>query len=182
MTKIGLVAGTFDPPHLGHLDVAQAALYSGEIDTVWFLPCWIHGFGKKPVDFVHRVNMCQLMIQNKDKIFVCADEGGIKSTSSVEILRFLKNNNKNKDFRLVLGTDNYWTMDLWNDEAEVMKLAKPIWIERPGESRIPEKAYPLYNTTSSTEVRKLISENGDIHSLVHPKVIKYIDQENLYSK
>jgi len=178
--RIGLYGGTFDPPHLGHLEVAKTALWSGELDAVWFLPCWIHAFGKKPISFNNRVNMCQLMVKDIPKIHVCADEGEIKSTSSVVILRYLQKKNPDISFRLVLGTDNYWTMNEWNDLLEVTTIACPLWVERPGESRIPCKSYPLHNLISSTEVRDRLAVGKDVNELLHTKVEEFIVQEGLY--
>jgi len=180
MTTIGLFGGTFDPPHLGHLAVAKAALWTGEVDAVYLLPCWKHAFGKEPVAFHHRVKMCVAMVFEERDIHVCADEGAVRSTSSVEILRFLQQENEGKSFRLILGTDNYWKMDQWQNPKEVIAIAPPLWIERPGQSRIPEKAYPLNNTISSTEVRTAISEGNKANHLLHTKVEKYIEQEGLY--
>lgn len=179
--KIGLLGGTFDPPHLGHLAVAKATLWSGEIDTVYLLPCWKHAFGKEPVDFAHRIFMCQQMVNDEKNIYVSADEGEIRSTYSVDILNFIAKQNPDKTFRLILGTDNYWKMDQWENKSEIYRLAKPLWVERPGTSRIPEMTYPLYNKISSTQVRNLLTEGKSIDELVHPKVIEYIRQEGLYN-
>ena len=97
--RIGLLGGTFNPPHLGHLAVAKTGLWSGEIDAVWFLPCWEHAFGKKPESFNHRASMCQLMIQEEKDIFLCTDEADIKSSCSVCILRELQERNPDNSFR-----------------------------------------------------------------------------------
>lgn len=182
MIRVGLFGGTFDPPHLGHLEVAKVALQSREVDTVWFLPCWRHAFDKKPTDFTLRVIMIVRMLQNEDDIWICTDEGQIMSSHSVEILKFIQEQNPDKKFRLILGTDNYWRMDEWKDKDEVIKIAPPLWVTRTGQSNIPEKSYHLYNTISSTQIRQLIYEGKSVNHLLHPKVNEFIVQNSLYKE
>jgi len=180
MTIIGLLGGTFDPPHLGHLAVARIALWTGDIDAVWMLPCWEHAFGKKPKDFHHRASMCQQMVEEEKDVLVCTDEAEIKSKCAMDILTYIIKKNPDKEFRLILGTDNYWKMDQWEDRPGVYKLARPLWVERSGESRIPERVCFLSNDISSTKARQALTDGEPVNEMLHDKVIKYIVQNKVY--
>jgi len=179
--RVGLYGGAFDPPHLGHLKVAQTALWSDEIDTLWFLPAWSSASGKNMSEFKHRLFMCSLLSKNYIGMHVCDLEAEVKSLDSLEIVNYIQEQNLACSFRLVLGTDNFWKMNQWKNSHEVMKIAPALWVERPGQSRIPVISYPLYNTLSSTQVRETISSNGSMDGLVSKEVETYIKDENLYN-
>jgi len=178
---IGLLGGTFDPPHMGHLEVAKAALASGQVDIVWLLPCWKHAFGKEPTTFYHRAAMCYHMVKTIPDIYVCTDEAEIKSTYSIEILQFIINRNLDKKFRLIMGTDNYLKMDQWKEKDKVLELAPPIWVDRPGVKEIPEPFILCNSTISSTEIRTCAQNRGIlVPSTIHSDVRSYIVRHSLY--
>jgi nicotinate (nicotinamide) nucleotide adenylyltransferase len=156
---VGLLAGTFDPPHKGHLQMAKVALWSKKVDKVAFLPCWKHAFGKEPTDFEHRANMTEIMTNAyaDDRIETWWHESFIQSSNSIEILEYLHKEEKDvSEFRLILGADNYWKMNKWEQPSKVKSLAKPIWIDRPGQSRIPEESLVCNLNISSSDIRKRI--------------------------
>jgi len=182
LQRIGIVGGTFNPPHLGHLAIAKAALASSLIDIVWFLPCWQHAFGKDPSAFHHRASMCFLMVKDEPNIYVCTAEFEIKSKYSIKILEHIKKTNTDKVFRLILGTDNYWKMDKWKEKDKIIRLAPPIWVRRPKIKEIPESTIECDFNISSSEIRELI-KNPRINNnwqYIHDKVLDYIKVNNLY--
>lgn len=180
--RVGILGGTFDPPHIGHLNIAKSALQSGLVDVVWLLPCWKHAFGKNPTPFFHRAAMCYLMVRSIPDVYVCTDEAETQSTYSVEILEFIQGRNPNKELRLLLGADNYWKMNQWQDKDRVLELAKPIWFERPGTENpdSDEQVIKLAINCSSTEIRSVIAEKGDVHGMISDNVYDYIIRERLY--
>jgi len=190
---VGLLAGTFDPPHVGHLQMARACLWSGKIDKVVFLPCWKHAFGKEPTDFDHRATMCELMVKDHgdDRIEVWRDEAEIESTYSIEILEFINTKHPEVDkFRLILGADNYWKMNKWKQPSKVWALAESLWVDRPGESRIPEESLVCNLDISSSDIRHKIRSlklsSGRMEDVfkgeLSLRVIKYIREYGLYKK
>lgn len=184
MTRVGILGGTFDPPHLGHKSIAQAALDNNKVDVVWFLPCWKHAFGKEPTEFHHRASMCYLMVRNHSEMFVSTAEAEIKSTYSVEILKYIKAGNQDKTFRLIMGTDNYHKIDRWRDAETVLSLAPPIWVARPEVEDPPGEVLYCENNTSSSLIRHLFGDQLNrqaIRELITPEVLEYIEQHNLYN-
>ena len=179
--KIGLFGGTFDPPHMGHLEVAKCVLRSKQIDAVWLLPCWKHAFGKDPTSFYHRASMCYLLIRNEPNIYVCTDEAKIQSTYSIDILKIIQDTNPNKSFRLILGIDNYCRMNEWKLKDKILELAPPIWVERPGIKNIPESTIKCFSNTSSTEIKQKIELEGHLCNIpLSIEVKKYIAKNSLY--
>ena len=179
MTKVGLFGGTFDPPHMGHLKVALAVLKSGRVDQVWFLPCWKHAFSKEPTAFEHRVNMCRLVTGDNLKLYTCPDEGKVKSTYSIEILEYIKNKYPGKDFKLVVGADNYEKITQWKNYDEVVKLAELIWVDRPGFDK-PKNTVKCGSALSSSHIRKMFSLDMNVKGYVDDEVTQYIRKYRLY--
>lgn len=186
--QIGIFAGTFDPPTLGHLRVAQTVLKETEVSDVIFLPCYEHAFGKEPTDFKKRLKMCHILTREEPNMMVSDMEDRLKTKYSVDILEhFVEEAQANSyfdlSFNLIMGTDNYWKMDKWKDPDRVKELAPPIWIRRLGEKDLPpeEKMLELSSSYSSTEFRNAISEN-DARSVLMTlsSVHDYVLRKNLY--
>ncbi len=183
MTRVGILGGTFDPPHLGHLKVARSVIDQGLVDTVWFLPCWKHAFGKEPTPFYHRAAMCYLLVRHISDMYVCMAESEIKSTYSVEILKYLKAGNPENEFQLVLGADNYWKIDKWKEKDTVLKLAPPIWVQRPEVKNPPGPLVECFHEASSTTLRPMIRWKADrnrLEELTSSEVIDYAWEHQLY--
>lgn len=190
---VGLLGGTFDPPHVGHLQMARVALWSNKVDKVAFLPCWQHAFGKKPTDYTYRVNMCAAMLIDADdsRMEVWRDEEEIKSTYSVDILEYIHTKHTEVDeFKLILGADNYWKMNQWKQPSKIWTLAEPLWIDRPGTSRIPEESLVCNVNISSSQIRERIRRayrqkeelSNILKDEMSEKVMQYIYEYRLYQE
>ena len=202
---IGILAGTFDPPHLGHLWMALAALKQTDITYVEFLPCWKHAFGKTPVDFDHRVNMCKLMAQGYSHIGVSDLEGRLETNYSVDILNayvqmhgyeydhYIKESvKKDVKFSLIMGSDNYYHMDKWKNPEKVRELVGIIWVSRSSEDLLPEEETTIFienNTSShlrknfsSTVLREYLKEgSSNAWYMTRTNVMDYILRNHLYT-
>jgi len=186
--KIGIFGGTFDPPTWGHHQVAKAALDSGQVDYVIFMPCYKHAFGKNPTDFDHRFKMCQIMLKDEPDIGPSQWEKFNKNEYSVDMLKhFIKNTrgvyDETTEFRFILGSDNYWKTDKWKDFEEIKKLAPPLWIHRSGYSKPPpeEDVIKLNSYYSSTNIRKCIQKmNPQMSIMTRSTVLDYIMMNGLY--
>jgi nicotinate-nucleotide adenylyltransferase len=180
--KIALFGGSFDPPHLGHLAVADALVNQKLADEVWFVPCANHPFGKEMGDAKHRLAMLKVM--GKHKVYEYELK---KSTPSyaIETLEHAVEQFPNHSFSWVIGSDqvaefhrchryhdilNNFTVYVYPREGYETETALPGMILLSG------KKIAL----SSTEVRAAVKNKQLIREMVPQKVDQYIQRHNLY--
>jgi len=200
--KVLVFGGSFNPPHLGHREMAVNVLEAGVADEVWFLPVSLHSFGKDVVSAVHRLKMCELLLEDiisaypkfKDRLRVEALEvknGGISYTaSSMEELASIY---PEKKFSFLLGSDNLKDFNQWGDRQErdyLYFLSKFEIYVYPRKNFSFEPIYsgmiPLKNFSapaiSSTQVRAAIKNDTSVEDLLTASVYAYIKEESLYGK
>jgi len=136
---IGILGGTFDPIHHGHLRTAHEVLYYFNLTEVRFIPC------KQPVHKSNvvanpeqRLAMLRLAVQSHSKFVV--DERELRRTSAsytVETLQSLRQETPNASLCLIMGTDTYLDVPTWHRWQEILTIANIIVVHRPGNS-LPE--------------------------------------------
>ncbi len=190
MKSIGILGGTFNPIHLGHLITAQILLEKRNLEKIIFIPCNIspHKIEKEQVEPFHRLKMVQLAIE-KNKKFTCDDyeikKGDISYT--LNTLEYL--NKKFDNLELIIGYDNLLTFDKWHKPNDILKIAKLIVMERTIEKGVNpnhkyfDKAIFVKTPTieiSSTQIRERIRKNLSVDFMLPQNVTEYIKQNNLY--
>ena len=124
---IGIIGGTFDPIHNGHLITARKVLEIRNLQKILFIPCYIspHKTGLKNSNSAHRTEMLKAAIKDFD-YFGFSDyelqKGGISYT--IETIKYLRNIYQN--IELIIGYDNYACFDRWHKPEEILSLAKVI--------------------------------------------------------
>lgn len=199
MAKIGIMGGTFDPIHLGHLQMAQESLRQAGLDQVLFMPSKIppHKRERKITPETQRADMVCLAIQGKPE-FVYSDvelrrEG---TTYTVETLRFLQNGHPAHDYYFIMGSDSLWQIEQWYQPAEIMRRAVILAVGREGLSarQMQEKVAQLtekYQANiqiidmprvdiSSSQIRERVQSGQSIEALVPGEVAEYIQRHSLY--
>ena len=181
--RIGILGGTFDPPHVGHLGAAIRVLDSGLTDEVWFVPCLAHRFGKAPAPFEDRLAMCELLIEGHKGLRVTDVEASINRPGyTIDLVRRLMHDFPEHTFRLIAGTDIYHQKDLWHQYDEIARLAPPIYVRRIGEPPIPEPVLPAPPEISSHRLRDVLAAGGDPTEDMPERVIEYVHEHGLYLK
>ncbi|MCI0596269.1 MAG: nicotinate-nucleotide adenylyltransferase, partial [candidate division Zixibacteria bacterium] len=182
--KIGLLGGTFDPPHLAHLVLAQTALDDLKLDEIWFIPAFRppHKRGEKVNPFQYRLQMLRLAIKGNKRFKVLTiekEKGGLSYT--VETLPILRQKHPNTHFFLLLGADNLSELASWKEPEKVFSMARPVFAHRPrAEEKVPawlERAVWLSNPLleiSASDLRKRIQAGRSIRYLVPEAVERYI--------
>jgi nicotinate-nucleotide adenylyltransferase len=188
--KLGLFGGTFDPVHLGHLLVAQAAVEELGLDKLFFIPVAQSPFKpeNKPAPDSVRLQLLRLALAGKTNYEVDEQEirrGGVSYT--IETLRdYAKRFPAAKLFYLV-GADNISKLTGWREANELAKLAEFISIPRPGESAVefPKpfrgqilKGFPI--GISSSQIRARVKAGLPVENLVPPFVAGAIRNNQLY--
>ena len=194
--RTGILGGTFNPPHLGHLHAAQLAHDALKLDRVLFIPTNIPPHKTLPQNTASpeaRCEMVRLLTADTpwaqlDTIEI--DRGGASYT--VDTLRALHERGED-DLHLIIGTDMLLSFDkIWRAPDEIARLAALSVCARENEDwdALERKAELLRETfgatvelvrgdsltISSTELRR----GGDLHRFTAPAVADYIEQQHLY--
>jgi nicotinate-nucleotide adenylyltransferase len=188
--KLGLFGGSFDPVHLGHLLVAQAAVEELGLDRLFFVPAAQSPF--KPENEIApaeiRLQLLRLALAGKANYEIDGQEirrGGI--SYSIETLRdYAKKFPAAKLFYLI-GADNISKLNEWREPDELAKLAEFVAIPRPGEIAVefPKpfrgkilKGFPV--EISSSQIRARVKAALPIENLVPPFVAGAIHAAKIY--
>lgn len=191
--RVGLLGGTFDPPHVGHLIVAQDVAEELELDRVRFEVA-----ARSPLkpDLVPapaelRARMVEAAVALDDRLEVGRSEIGRGGASyTVDTLRALKAADPAIEWYLIIGSDQWKQFDQWREPEELGRLATVVVMNRagqaPGESgsrRVPVACLPVEVTrvdVSSTEVRERVRAGRSVRYWVPEPVRRIIEESGLY--
>lgn len=199
MQKIGIMGGTFDPIHTGHMIMAQVAQVACGLNKVIFIPsaCPPHKQDKNVTDADERLEMVQLAISGNDT-FVASDiEMKRKGPSySIDTVRELKQKYPEADFYFIIGMDSLLDLYKWHCPEELLKECKFIVCNRPGynfKDASPElkKLLTIYSDSymrldsvnieiSSTNIRERIANGLPYQYMLPAKVYEFLNKHNLY--
>ena len=187
------MGGTFDPPHIAHLQLAGFVLAKLELDRIYFIPAAIHAVKKHTVTPVEiRYEMIQAAIAEFKSFRVSRIEMQRPKVSySIDTLRQFKKYEKipaATELYYILGMDNLYEFHLWKDPLEIFQLARVVILNRPGfQDKEMIRKYPqvlvldspLYNI-SATEIRRKVKSGETVTGIIPLKVEQLIHQYNLY--
>ncbi|MDD5306222.1 MAG: nicotinate-nicotinamide nucleotide adenylyltransferase [Deltaproteobacteria bacterium] len=177
----GILGGTFDPPHVGHLALARIALASGLVDRAWLVPCLRHPLGKEPAPFEDRVAMCRLLVQGEPAMDVLEIEREIDGPGrTLDLVNALRAAHPNVALRLLAGSDIWHERHLWHRYDEVARLAPPIFVRREGAPPIAEPCLDAPPLVSSSELRAILARGERPAGLAPEPVLAYIEAHGLY--
>ena len=189
---MGILGGTFNPIHLGHLFIAQDALEQCRLDRVLFIPSALppHKPLGDNVSAIHRLRMVRLAIAG-DKRFAVDDleirRGG--KSYSVETLAELHRRQPAADYYFIIGADSLAELHLWRDVNQLIRLCRFLVFMRPGYPAKPAVKlaglrYKLFSThpteISSREIRARVARGQSIRYLAPDSVRRYIERQQLY--
>lgn len=188
--RIGILGGTFDPVHYGHLRLAEGALQKVPLDQVtWVLtPLPPHKLLEGKVSAEDRARMVELAIQGNRSFHLSRVElDRPPPYYTVETVGLLKRQSKDPqaEWFLLVGSDDAQALPTWRNHQQLLDEVQCIVIPRPGYSTasLPEPVTVIRIDTpdiSSSEVRRRIQEGRPIQGLVPEPVQRYIEEEGLY--
>jgi nicotinate-nucleotide adenylyltransferase len=133
--KIGILGGTFDPPHEGHLNISKIALKKLKLNEIIWLITKQNPLKQKPYLSVNvRKKLSKNLIKKYKKISIKYLDDLIKSKNTFDLLNFLFKKKKTKLYFLI-GADNLVNFHKWKNWKNIPKLAKIVVFARPGYSR-----------------------------------------------
>ncbi len=135
LKRVGLLGGTFDPVHNGHLDLATQTMRLFDLQKVLFIPVSQspHKLQDRPTSSSHRVAMLKLALEREAAFSIDLleiEKGGVSYT--IETLSRLKENHPERELFLILGADAFMLMDTWKSFADILKLCHILVGTRPG--------------------------------------------------
>jgi nicotinate-nucleotide adenylyltransferase len=189
--RIGILGGTFNPVHFGHLAIAAAAKDQAKLDLVIFIPARVppHKNPENLIDPKLRYMMTELAISDKKGYAISEIEIENETISySVETLKQLKEIYPQAELFFIIGSDTVPELKTWRLINEIFKLCCFIVAKRPDftefdNSELPEGALILngvYPDISSRKIRQLLKQGLNVDELVPEPVIRYIKQHRLY--
>jgi nicotinate-nucleotide adenylyltransferase len=188
--KIGLFGGSFDPVHLGHLLVAQAAREELGLDRLFFIPAAQSPFkpDSKPIPAAERLRLLRLALAGKSWCEVDEQEihrGGVSYT--IDTARDYTRRFAGAKIFYIIGADHIAKLPSWREADELARLVEFLVVPRPGEAQAPFpkpfhgqtlKGFPL--GVSSSQIRARIKAGQPIDHLVPWTVADAIHGSNLY--
>lgn len=188
--KLGLFGGSFDPIHLGHLLVAQAAREEVGLDRLFFVPAAQSPFkpDNKPTAANERLRLLRLALAGKTWCEIDEQEikrGGVSYT--IETVRDYAKRFGKAQFFYLIGADHVTQLPKWRDAAELARLVEFVVIPRPGQAvaAFPEpfmgralNGFPL--GVSSSQIRARVKSGLPIDHLVPAAVAEAIRNNHLY--
>ncbi len=138
LQSIGVLGGTFNPPHLGHLAVARSARASLGLERVLMMPACISPVKPAAQDPgpEHRLNMCRLLVEGIDGLSACAleiERGGPSYT--VDTLSAIQASHPDAHLTFITGADTACTLPAWRSPAKLLELAELAVAARDGSRR-----------------------------------------------
>lgn len=187
--KIGILGGTFNPPHIGHLILAQEIAGKLELDRIVFVPAYRPPHKRKISlpESAHRLKMVSLSVGD-NPLFSCSDiEVKRKGVSyTVDTLEEIRKRFPGDEIYLIIGSDLARGFDTWRDYKRILSLARVVVARREDFARVKaiDGFHRVINVleikVSSSLIRGLIKKGFSVKYLVHPDVERYIKIHGLY--
>ncbi|MGI9456001.1 MAG: nicotinate-nucleotide adenylyltransferase [Aeoliella sp.] len=199
--RLGLFGGSFDPVHLGHLELARQCQQQAHLDKVWFLPAANQPLKESgPVaSDDDRCAMLELALTSDLSWIVDRteiDRGGVSYT--VDTLREIRGRQPGEDLFFLMGADSLHDLPEWREPEAILELATPLVVARAGEpslnfelladlclpERIEEISLAMVEmpgmAISSTEIRARAGRGESLEGFVTAPVAEYILRHEIY--
>lgn len=195
--KIGIMGGTFDPIHNGHLMLGEYASRQFHLQKVWFLPNGNPPHKSQEIKASHRIEMVRLALEGHEQFELNLYEAEKGSVSySYETIRNLNELYPEHEFYFIIGADSLFSIESWKcpqillsdctilaacrDGKDQSQMQKQIdYLKKKYHASIELLATPMMDVSSS-DIRRMVQYGMDISSLVPAGVREYIHEHRLY--
>ncbi|WP_228586540.1 nicotinate-nucleotide adenylyltransferase [Alkalibacterium sp.] len=185
--KIGLFGGSFNPPHIGHLIIAEQVRDQLGLEKIHFLPSYSppHSNGKTTIDYKYRIDMLKQTLQDDKAFELNLTEINRRGKSyTYDTIKELKEDNPDTEYYFIIGADMVEDLPNWYKIDELVTMVHFVAVNRPGYTL--NTPYPVIILDvpnidiSSSLIRHKVNEATSIKYLVTPDVKTYIENEGLY--
>jgi nicotinate-nucleotide adenylyltransferase len=198
---IGMLGGTFDPIHAGHLALARVALDQLRLDRILFVPAGRppHKRGRPITSAADRLAMVELAIAGEPRFAVSRIEidrpGPSYTADTVEALMAGPDGDRPPKLTVILSAESFADLPSWHEPARLLRIARIAVAPRPGHpppttawlaQRLPGFAHRIdvlegpHLDISASDIRARVAAGRPIHGLVTPPVAAYIEAHHLY--
>ena len=182
--RVGILGGTFDPIHNGHLILAREAIEQLRLDELLFIPAALspHKPGKSPAPADARVAMIRAAIEGEPQF--CLDTLELERPApsyAVETIEALRGREPVSQFVYLIGEDNVARLSTWRRFAELSQIVQFVVLDRTGlKTEHPFPTVRRHVDISATDIRNRVARGQSIRYLVPPAVEEIIRQRQLY--
>lgn len=191
--KVAIFGGTFDPPHLAHINIVKTALSQLQVDKVIVFPCGIPPHKKANSTKQHRLAMTQLAFEALDVVIDTFELDNQHDSYTFNTVQYVAKQYNTNDITLIVGGDSYLQLDKWYNYQQLLQLVDIAVAPRQHQldSILQVKdSYPCkttllnldYTELSSSDIRLKQQLMLPIDDLVDTKVLQYINDNALYSQ
>lgn len=185
------MGGTFDPPHYGHLVMAETVRHSVNADGMLFVPAREHPFksDRQLSEYGHRVEMVRMAIADNERFRLEAPPENMKFT--IDLIDYLRHRYPSAEFFLAVGSDIVDEFENWRKHDEIEHSIRIVIAARPGSDPQPRDRgvlrgaerimIPQYDV-SSTAIRERARSHFSIRYMTPEPVIRYITEKRLYAE
>ena len=187
--RIGILGGTFNPIHIGHLVLASEVLHKLKLEKIIFVPSFLppHKSPSGIISADDRFKMVKFAIRGNSDFSVSDIEIKRKGKSyTIDTITEFKKHLRTAKFYFIIGSDYLGNLDNWRQADELKKLVKFVIVSRPGfkfsKNKKDKFIFLSINTPdiSARQIRSRLKENKSIKYLISPEVERYIFKNNLY--
>lgn len=200
--NIGILGGTFNPVHMGHLIAAQSAAENYDLSKVLFVPCATppHKGRSSLASTEHRLAMLEAAIEGNLRFEICDLEVRRDGPSyTIDTIRQLRRQYPRCSLHFIIGADTLTELHMWKDIHELLTLCRFVTLARPGspleqinpgdlgldppwpERLLKDVCRGQAISISSSDLRHRLAEGMAVRYLVPPEVEMYIVEHGLYS-
>lgn len=182
--RIGVFGGSFNPPHLMHLNIAKDLLRLKYLDKVIFVPTGNKYSKDDLIDIKYRIEMLKIMTISYDDMIVSDYENQDRVVYTYETLDYFKKKYLGSEIYFILGADNLKQISNWKNSEYILSNYKLLVINRDNDKiEVKDNVVVtdiLNNDISSTFIRNNIDNDDIIKKYLDKNVLEYIRKEKLY--
>jgi len=192
--KIGILGGTFDPVHSGHINAAIEVLRLTDAEEIWLLPCPRNPLksGTK-ASFSDRLKMAEIAVEGHPRLKVSDFQETHNLTYSIDTVRALKRNFSEHSFYLIIGSDLVEEFPRWREAEKILEEVRLVIVPLPDPAEVRNEMilehdpivlnHAKRKAVSSTLVREAIAHDESserLEALVPKKVLEFIEEKGIY--
>ena len=190
--NIGLYFGTFDPIHIGHMNIANILIKKRTFNKIWFIVTPQNPVKSKNniSDFIHRYEMVKIQVKNNDHMQASDIELNLEQPNyTINTLNYLSSKFINYNFGIIIGEDNLINLKYWKDYKKIVNNYN-VYVY-PRETKIKEDIELINNKNvhmieapyvdiSSSEIRNIITKKENLSQFISNDIYRYIIKNKLY--